>query len=1094
MPPSKLRLLPIAVIALLWTFAAGAARAQTPPVPLEGYAKAVSGQTIVYRSYVPAVSTALLAYTSNGTSAIDWQTAAVPAGYSGTASFRWVAGYALGTAKGAHRFQLAIDGNPVLAFTAVHDPTVRDWSVTGTNGVVLRFHTRWDDRNGDRMGDMTLTVPAALYRAGSPLDLRVTGEPAGVLDWYMTFEYAPAEWADAIAQPALVACKSGACQVVELRVLHVGADAPLRAETPDGQKTDAIVRDGYQIVDFPVAQVAAPATVPVTLKIGDDFQRQFAVTLAPVVPRTFYVLHHSHMDVGFSTTQAGALAQQMKNVRDALALIQATRSYPDAARFRWNIESLWGAQAFLKIAAPAERAAFIAAVRNGSIGLSANYANELTGLESAGELLHLTDYAHAFERHYGVRLDTAFFSDVPNYSWSIVPALAENGVRYFSSGPNYYDALPDRGDRVGSTYANGDAPFWWTSQSGANRLLFWMAGHGYSSFNTANLATGYEPRSERLVSLRTAILRYANELQERHYPYGMVQLRYSLEDNGPVDSQLSDFVRSWNAHFIQPKLSIATAPDLMHRFEARYGGAIPVRSGDLTPYWEDGAASSAAEEAIARRSSARLEQAATLTAMLDAAGYDRHAYDAAWSDLLMWNEHTWGARTSASDPDGPMERSEWSVKRDYALRADAESSALFAAALGPRPESSRYTVYNTSSWPRSGLVVLDVKPSAGDTVVDEHGDAVPSQRLSNGQLAFWAAGVAAFGSAGFEVKPTLWNPEGEARAFGTELRAGDLTVEVDPNSGAISSLRFRGHEFADRSTLAGLNAYLYVPGRDPQQAVSTGSARVTIVESGPLVAALAITSGAPGAQGLVREIRVVAGSDRVEIVDRIDKSKVRDFESVHIAFPFAVPAATTRIDLGFGALVPGINQLPGSNADFYTVRQWLDVSNASEGISLATPDAPLVEIGSMVDERPSAAGYRTWKPNGASSPLVYSYAMNNYWRTNYRADQEGPVTFRYVLAPHEGTFDALAAARFGDEIAEPLVAAAARPHDAASLPFAIAGDASLAGVSRDAGGREIVRLYNPQAQPIGVDVRWKNGTVQHAAMPPYGLVTLVQPQ
>ena len=27
------------------------------------------------------------------------------------------------------------------------------------------------------------------------------------------------------------------------------------------------------------------------------------------------------------------------------------------------------------------------------------------------------------------------------------------------------------------------------------------------------------------------------------------------------------------------------------------------------------------------------------------------------------------------------------------------------------------------------------------------------------------------------------------------------------------------------------------------------------------------------------------------------------------------------------------------------------------------------------------------------SPLLYSYAMNNYWHTNYKADQEGPVNF-----------------------------------------------------------------------------------------------------
>lgn len=30
----------------------------------------------------------------------------------------------------------------------------------------------------------------------------------------------------------------------------------------------------------------------------------------------------------------------------------------------------------------------------------------------------------------------------------------------------------------------------------------------------------------------------------------------------------------------------------------------------------------------------------------------------------------------------------------------------------------------------------------------------------------------------------------------------------------------------------------------------------------------------------------------------------------------------------------------------------------------------------------------------------FSYVMNNYWHTNYKADQDGPVTFRYALRPH----------------------------------------------------------------------------------------------
>ena len=60
----------------------------------------------------------------------------------------------------------------------------------------------------------------------------------------------------------------------------------------------------------------------------------------------------------------------------------------------------------------------------------------------------------------------------------------------------------------------------------------------------------------------------------------------------------------------------------------------------------------------------------------------------------------------------------------------------------------------------------------------------------------------------------------------------------------------------------------------------------------------------------------------------------------------------------------------------------------------------------------------------AASPLVYSWAMNNHWETNSRAEQEGWTTFRYAVRPH-GHYDALAAARFGVESTMPLLATAA---------------------------------------------------------------------
>jgi len=68
-------------------------------------------------------------------------------------------------------------------------------------------------------------------------------------------------------------------------------------------------------------------------------------------------------------------------------------------------------------------------------------------------------------------------------------------------------------------------------------------------------------------------------------------------DTSPVDRALPAFVKAWNERFATPRLVIDTADAMFAEFERRHGASVPVMSGDMTPYWEDGALSTAGEEA-----------------------------------------------------------------------------------------------------------------------------------------------------------------------------------------------------------------------------------------------------------------------------------------------------------------------------------------------------------------------------------------------------------------------------------------------------------------------------------------------------------------
>jgi hypothetical protein len=345
-------------------------------------------------------------------------------------------------------------------------------------------------------------------------------------------------------------------------------------------------------------------------------------------------------------------------------------------------------------------------------------------------------------------------------------------------------------------------------------------------------------------------------------------------------------------------------------------------------------------------------------------------------------------------------------------------------------------VVNTLGWERTDLVIVPATMSrAGDRVREAGGAAVASQRLRTGELAFVATAVPGLGAKRyvFEAGPAESGAavrEGEKARISIDdaggegaLGNGGISAVICRTSGAVRSLRWDdggGHELVDAEKQAGLGHYLYVPGTDPATARTVSKVRVRAGESGPLVASLFIESDAPGAKGLTREYRIVSGLNRLDLSLAIDKEKVRKKESVHIAFPFSVPGGQARVDVGWGFVRPEIDQIAGACRDFFCARDSIDVSNEEFGVTWTALDAPLVEIGAITDETPREGERRAWLEKASPSSLVYSYAMNNYWHTNYKADQEGPVTLRYSVAPHRGNGTATVK-RLGLEAASPLL-------------------------------------------------------------------------
>jgi len=451
----------------------------------------------------------------------------------------------------------------------------------------------------------------------------------------------------------------------------------------------------------------------------------------------------------------------------------------------------------------------------------------------------------------------------------------------------------------------------------------------------------------------------------------------------------------------------------------------------------------------------------------------------------MYSEHTWGAYNSISAPDTDFVKAQWKIKQAFALDGETETKKLLADALatrGPAPDvANGIDVFNTASWPRTDLVTLPATMKlTGDVVKSDRGEVVPSQRLASGELAFLAKDVPPFGGRRFTLEPGKAGASGAATADGITLADSSVTVRLDAQSGAISSLRSKAldHEFVDGAANLGLNEYIYLPGGNVKDAQRNGPARVTVKDAGGLVASLQVESDAPGCNRLVREIRLVSGLDRVEIIDTIDKKAVRTVEGVHIGFGFNVPNAALRINIPWGVIQPEKDQLAGACKNWFSVERWVDISNNKLGVTWSTIEAPLLEIGGLTANLPrSQPNPKAYLSKIEPSPTIYSWVMNNHWHTNYRADQEGETVFRYAIRLHR-EYDQLAAAHFGVESTEPLIASPATgPAPAGSLVEISPGPILITSLTPSADGKAlIVRLFNTGEMPAQASLKWTGVT------------------
>jgi alpha-mannosidase len=777
------------------------------------------------------------------------------------------------------------------------------------------------------------------------------------------------------------------------------------------------------------------------------------ITLAPARRWSVYLFHHSHTDIGYTELQTRVARNHVEYLDSVIKYCWETDGYPDAAKFRWNIEVTWALENFVRTRPEADVKALVDLIRSGRVELSALYL-QLSDCFAHEEIVRTVDAAKAFARRYGFDIRSAMNNDVNGFAWSLPQIFKQAGVRYFATGINE--------TRSKAPLRRPNA-FWWESPDGS-RILHWNGEH-YLFGNYELLLHEAVDRSAPKVG------EYLAKLEARgDYPQDIIAFNVGAwtTDNCPPGRQLSDRVKEWNERYESPKLRLATMREFFERMEKDYGAKLPVHKLGWPDYWTDGVGSTSFETGlnrIAHNEILTAEKVAAVAAKLDPAGTFRFPADEIRSGhaaAMLYDEHTWGAYNSIDAPWSELARGQWAAKSGFAydaretsrtlLRRGTEALSGLIAAGG----SHEFGVFNALSWARTDVVRVTLpagplREAKGRLrVIDRRtGQDAKFQMQGEDALIVLAPDIPALGFALFSVEAggaaaaSGTAPGPAAASAGGTIENRFYRVKVDPRTGGIASLfdKELGRELVDPACPWPLNTYIYEQPEGGRAAVddmtkratfrrwAAETAKVEAGERGPVSASLVVRSAPKMCASLEQRIVLYDDVKRIDLVNVLDKEETFHPEAVYFAFPFAVgPGAAApgvRFEIAGADMAPGTEQLPGTTLDWQTAQHWVEFSGKDARVVWSPVEAPLVQFGDIN----TGKWQKTFSPANA---WVFSYAMNNYWMTNFKASQEGRVEFRYsltstgpvpVAAGAGPASDRVGSTRFGWEVHTPLVTA-----------------------------------------------------------------------
>jgi alpha-mannosidase len=763
---------------------------------------------------------------------------------------------------------------------------------------------------------------------------------------------------------------------------------------------------GEERVEFLVPEFPAQTQAQLRLT-APGVHQQFNQAIDPEKKWTVWIVPHIHVDIGYSDYQAKVAAIQARTIDEAMEM---TANHPD---FRFSLDGYWDLEQFLKTRTDADRQRAIEAIKKQQIFIPAQYANLLTGLPTAETLIRSLYPSADFARRYGTPFNYANITDVPSYSWSYASILAAAGIPYFAAGSDNYRAPVLLQGRL-----NEDTPMWWEGPDGKHVML-WYSRH----YMQMQILFGLPPV---VTGARDTLPLYLQMFEHPNYRASSTIVFGTQVENTDLFPEQASFAGTWNKIYAYPHMQYSGFHEALAEIEKEFGGDLPTIRGDGGPYWEDGAGSDAYYEGMERWNETRAltaEKLATLTRFTNpslAIGHEE--LNRMWTNMVLMDEHTWDSYNSVSDHTSQEAVQQLAIKDQFAVNAHAQADFIVKRSMANLTDAipagpGSLIVFNTLNWKRSGLVSVDL-PN-GDEIVDtQTGQTVPFEVLTKGHafhhVRFTAEEVPAVGYKVYKLRRSEQPLPTAATEQTTTLESPYYTVTLDAATGAVRSIfdKQLNRELVNQQSPYRFGQYLYVTGGDktPNQLIqyshvtprpeltihAAESGQIVSVERTPFGTEARMRSQDVNTPSIETTILLFDHEKKIEIIENVDKKAVTTKEAAYFAFPFDFSAPRFQYEIQTGVVDPAKDMYPGAGHEWFTVQHWVAAEQDGASAAILPLDAPLVTLGDI--------NRGLWPEQFGQRPgTIFSYIMNNYWDTNYRAEQGGHFHFHYIVTSAAST-------------------------------------------------------------------------------------------